>query len=57
MRPACLRALRRGFAQIEEEYDRLGTPAEIADMVAFLASDDGRWITGHWIDATGGSPA
>ncbi|WP_392392210.1 SDR family oxidoreductase [Streptomyces parvus] len=36
---------------------KVGTPAEIADVVAFLASDDGRWVTGHWIDATGGSPA
>ncbi|MFD0420947.1 SDR family oxidoreductase [Streptomyces parvus] len=36
---------------------KVGTPAEIADVVAFLASDDGRWVTGHWIDATGGSLA
>ncbi|MET9769303.1 SDR family oxidoreductase [Streptomyces sp. NPDC006415] len=36
---------------------KVGTPADIADVVAFLASDDGRWITGHWIDATGGSLA
>ncbi|BFP50685.1 SDR family oxidoreductase [Streptomyces griseus] len=36
---------------------RVGTPADIADVVAFLASDEGRWITGHWIDATGGSLA
>ncbi|WP_411080189.1 SDR family oxidoreductase [Streptomyces sp. cmx-18-6] len=34
---------------------KVGTPADIADVVAFLASDDGRWVTGHWIDATGGS--
>ncbi|GAA3076333.1 SDR family oxidoreductase [Streptomyces roseofulvus] len=33
----------------------VGTPAEIADVVAFLASDDARWVTGAWIDATGGS--
>ncbi|MEW1756746.1 SDR family oxidoreductase [Streptomyces cyaneofuscatus] len=36
---------------------KVGTPAEIADVVAFLASNEGRWITGHWIDATGGSLA
>lgn len=36
---------------------RVGTPADIADAVAFLASDDGRWITGQWIDVTGGSLA
>jgi NAD(P)-dependent dehydrogenase (short-subunit alcohol dehydrogenase family) len=36
-------------------FDRVGTAADIADVVAFLASDDARWITGHWLDATGGS--
>ncbi|GAA1351796.1 SDR family oxidoreductase [Streptomyces beijiangensis] len=34
---------------------RVGAPDDIADVVAFLASDDGRWVTGQWIDATGGS--
>ncbi|MFF5437372.1 SDR family oxidoreductase [Streptomyces achromogenes] len=34
---------------------RVGTSADVADVVAFLASDDGRWVTGHWLDATGGS--
>jgi 3-oxoacyl-[acyl-carrier protein] reductase len=33
---------------------RLGEPGDIADVVAFLASDDARWITGQTIDATGG---
>ena len=33
---------------------RLGTPADIADVVAFLASPDARWITGQNIQATGG---
>ena len=33
---------------------RLGTPEDIADVVAFLASDDARWITGQFIDANGG---
>ncbi|MHC0431693.1 SDR family oxidoreductase [Streptomyces sp. O3] len=36
---------------------RVGAPSDIADAVAFLASDDGRWVTGHWLDATGGSLA
>ncbi|MBC9711224.1 SDR family oxidoreductase [Streptomyces sp. TRM66268-LWL] len=36
---------------------RVGTPADIADVVAFLASEDGRWVTGQWVDATGGSLA
>lgn len=34
---------------------RVGTPADVADVVAFLVSDDGRWVTGSWVDATGGS--
>ncbi|MGW0577276.1 SDR family oxidoreductase [Streptomyces sp. NPDC002920] len=34
--------------------DRLGRPDDIADVVAFLASDEARWITGQVIDASGG---
>jgi NAD(P)-dependent dehydrogenase (short-subunit alcohol dehydrogenase family) len=34
---------------------RVAQPADIADIVAFLASDEARWITGQWIDASGGS--
>jgi 3-oxoacyl-[acyl-carrier protein] reductase len=33
---------------------RLGTPADIADVVAFLAGPDARWITAQNIQATGG---
>jgi 3-oxoacyl-[acyl-carrier protein] reductase len=33
---------------------RLGTPEDIADVVAFLAGDDARWVTGQFIDANGG---
>ena len=33
---------------------RLGNPDDIADVVAFLASEQGRWITGQNIRATGG---
>lgn len=33
---------------------RMGTPSDIADAVAFLASPDARWITGHVLVATGG---
>lgn len=35
---------------------RLGAPEDIADVVAFLASHDGRWITGQIIEASGGMP-
>jgi NAD(P)-dependent dehydrogenase (short-subunit alcohol dehydrogenase family) len=34
--------------------DRLGSPEDVADVVAFLASDAARWITGQVIDASGG---
>ncbi|MEU9228696.1 SDR family oxidoreductase [Streptomyces massasporeus] len=33
----------------------VGEPAEVADVVAFLVSDGGRWVTGSWVDVTGGS--
>ena len=33
---------------------RLGEPSDIADIVAFLASDQGRWITGQTLHAGGG---
>ncbi|KST66181.1 SDR family oxidoreductase [Mastigocoleus testarum] len=34
--------------------NRIGQPEDIADVVAFLASDDARWITGQTIYANGG---
>jgi 3-oxoacyl-[acyl-carrier protein] reductase len=34
---------------------RLGVVADIADVVAFLASDDARWVTGVTIDVSGGT--
>jgi NAD(P)-dependent dehydrogenase (short-subunit alcohol dehydrogenase family) len=33
---------------------RVGQPQDIADIVAFLASDEARWVTGQRIDASGG---
>jgi 3-oxoacyl-[acyl-carrier protein] reductase len=36
-------------------FQRMGQPADIADVVAFLASDDSRWVTGQCIDASGGT--
>jgi 3-oxoacyl-[acyl-carrier protein] reductase len=33
---------------------RIGTPSDIADVVAFLASSDARWITGQVLLASGG---
>lgn len=34
---------------------RVGEADDIADIVAFLASDEARWITGSSLDATGGA--
>jgi len=34
---------------------RIGRPDDIADIVAYLASDDARWITGQTLDASGGT--
>lgn len=33
---------------------RIGEPQDIADAAAFLASDDSRWVTGTWLDVSGG---
>lgn len=45
----------RANAEAFSVFNRIGEPADIADVVAFLASDGARWITGQRIDATGGS--
>lgn len=36
-------------------FHRVGQPADVADVVAFVVSDDARWVTGQYVDATGGS--
>lgn len=36
-------------------FGRWGQPQDIADIAAFLASPDSRWVTGQLIDASGGS--
>ncbi len=33
---------------------RVGVPADIADVVAFLAGPDSHWLTGQNLQATGG---
>ena len=34
--------------------DRVGASADIADAVAFFASDDSRWVTGQTVEVNGG---
>jgi 3-oxoacyl-[acyl-carrier protein] reductase len=36
-------------------FNEVAQPADVADVVAFLASDDARWVTGAFIDASGGT--
>jgi 3-oxoacyl-[acyl-carrier protein] reductase len=52
-----LRGNPRAEAQIASlaALGRVGQPDDIAGIVAFLASDDARWVTGRVIDATGGA--
>ncbi|MEE1758258.1 SDR family oxidoreductase [Streptomyces sp. SP18BB07] len=54
---AFLRETPEGRAALAEwsVFKRIGRPDDVADVVAFLASDASRWITGQLIDVTGGS--
>jgi NAD(P)-dependent dehydrogenase (short-subunit alcohol dehydrogenase family) len=45
----------RKFASGLSAFNRWGQPDDVADIAAFLASSDSRWITGQLIDASGGS--
>jgi 3-oxoacyl-[acyl-carrier protein] reductase len=40
----------------QEPMGRWGEPADAARLIAFLASDEARWITGQVIASTGGGP-
>ena len=42
-------------AKSQSALRRIGTPEEIAHVVAFVASGESSWITGQLIDATGGT--
>jgi 3-oxoacyl-[acyl-carrier protein] reductase len=45
----------RDRASAMSPFNRIGTPKDIADVVVFLASDEGRWVTGQNIGAGGGA--
>lgn len=45
---------RRAYVASLTPLGRLGQPQDIADMVTFLASDAGRWVTGQNIHVNGG---
>jgi len=45
----------RQFGADYSIFGRWGEPLDIADIAAFLASPESRWITGQCIDASGGS--
>lgn len=45
----------RAQAEALSVFSRVGQPNDVADIIAFLASDEARWTTGQVIDATGGT--
>jgi 3-oxoacyl-[acyl-carrier protein] reductase len=45
----------RAFAASLSVFNRVGMPSDVADIAAFLASPDSRWLTGQYVDATGGT--
>ena len=50
-----MNAVLPGAVRTDTPLGRLGEPDDIADVVTFLASDAGRWITGRHIPAGGGA--
>ena len=56
--PRAVTRLERREAELAadaEVHDTTGQPDDVASVIAFLASDDARWITGDVIAADGGS--
>ena len=45
----------RAGAEAMSVFSRIGTPEDVSDVIAFVASNDARWTTGQSIDATGGA--
>jgi 3-oxoacyl-[acyl-carrier protein] reductase len=46
---------RQEKAAASSPFNRLGTPQDIADVVAFLVSEEARWVSGQEICANGGA--
>jgi 3-oxoacyl-[acyl-carrier protein] reductase len=46
---------RQQQAAASSPFNRLGTPQDIADVVAFLVSEEARWVSGQEICANGGA--
>jgi 3-oxoacyl-[acyl-carrier protein] reductase len=44
----------RDYGASLSPFNRIGTAKEVADVAAFLASDEARWVTGQNIQAGGG---
>nr|WP_218025703.1 glucose 1-dehydrogenase [Capsulimonas corticalis] len=45
----------RQYCETIAALGRIGTPEDVADAAAFLASPDSRWVTGQCLDVSGGS--
>lgn len=45
----------REAARARSPFGRLGEPKDVADVVAFLVSDDARWVSGQNIRVNGGA--
>ena len=48
---------RREALTVDHPLGRLGTPADIAGVVSFLVSEEGRWVSGQLLHADGGFSA
>jgi NAD(P)-dependent dehydrogenase (short-subunit alcohol dehydrogenase family) len=43
------------FVKSKQSLKRIGKPEDIADVVGFISSVEGRWVTGQVIEASGGT--
>jgi NAD(P)-dependent dehydrogenase (short-subunit alcohol dehydrogenase family) len=52
--PDSLEAYRKENARVTAAAPRSGTPDDIAQIAAFIASEESRWVTGSTVSANGG---